>query len=307
MINILVIILGLCVFEIISSIDNAIFNASVLVRMSIKARKWFLVWGVLVAVFVVRGLLPWVILYMVYPQAGLMGSFLAAFNGDTRLEHTITLASPRLYLAGGVFLLFLFLHWIFLEETNNVFNVERYVHRHGVWFFAVASLTLSLMVWYALQSDQYLAFAAVVGASAYFIVHGFREQSEKSETSISQKNKSGEISKLLYLIIIDAIFSLDGVLGAFAFTLSVPLILIGNGVGAFVVAWLTVNKAEQLKKYYYLKDGAMYSIGILGIVMSLRGYGYSYPDWLSPVLIISIIIYFFWRSIKNNRLDNKKI
>ncbi len=297
MLNILITILGLCIFEIISSVDNAIVNASFLTKMSAKARRWFLIWGVLVAVFVVRGLLPWLILYLVYPQAGLVGSFLAVFNGDTHLQQAITLASPRLFLAGGVFLLFLFLHWIFLEENNNLFKIERYIHRQGVWFFAVVSFSLSIIVWFALHSDPLLAFAAVIGSSGYFIVHGFREQAEKSESAIRTASTTSEISKLLYLIIIDATFSLDGVLGAFAFTLSVPLILIGNGVGATVIAWLTVNKAEQLKKLHYLKDGAMYSIGTLGLIMCWEGFGYHFPDWLSPLLTIVIIGYFLWRSL----------
>lgn len=72
-----------------------------------------------------------------------------------------------------------------------------------------------------------------------------------------------DISKILYLEVIDMTFSIDGVLGAFAFTLSVPLILLGNGIGAYVVRSLTIHNIERVKRYIYLKNGAMYSIGVL--------------------------------------------
>jgi hypothetical protein len=84
-------------------------------------------------------------------------------------------------------------------------------------------------------------------------------------------------SKIMYLKVIDATFSIDGVLGAFAFTLSVPLILIGNGIGAFVVREFTVSNVDRIKKYIYLKNGAMYSILFLGIIMISESFGAHVP------------------------------
>jgi len=107
-----------------------------------------------------------------------------------------------------------------------------------------------------------------------------------------------DLSKILYLEIIDMTFSIDGVLGAFAFTLSVPLILIGNGIGAFVVRQLTLHNIERVKKYIYLKNGAMYSIGILGLIMILDGFGYHIPEWVSPLSTMGIVGYFSWLSYK---------
>jgi len=83
-------------------------------------------------------------------------------------------------------------------------------------------------------------------------------------------------SKILYLEVIDATFSIDGVVGAFAFTLSVPLILIGNGIGAFVVRELTISNIDRVKRYIYLKNGAMYSIFVLGTIMVLDSFGCIY-------------------------------
>jgi hypothetical protein len=105
-------------------------------------------------------------------------------------------------------------------------------------------------------------------------------------------------SKVFFLEVIDLSFSIDGVLGAFAFTLSVPLILIGNGIGAVIVRQLTLAHVDRVKKYAYLKNGAMYSIGVLGIVMIAHGFLIHIPSFFSPLATIVIIGYFFRRSLR---------
>ena len=121
-----------------------------------------------------------------------------------------------------------------------------------------------------------------------------------SEKRLKTQARSA-ISKLLYLEIIDATFSIDGVLGAFAFTLAVPLILIGNGLGAFVVRQLTLGNIERIKQYVYLKNGAMYSIAVLGLVMVGRSFGVPLPEWFAPLATMVIIGYFFQRSRTHQR------
>ena len=106
-------------------------------------------------------------------------------------------------------------------------------------------------------------------------------------------------SKIFFLEVIDLSFSIDGVLGAFAFTLSVPLILIGNGIGAVIVRQLTVAHVDRVKQYAFLKNGAMYSIGILGIIMIAHGFLIHIPEWLSPIATIAIIGYFFRKSLRS--------
>src|SRR3989344_675763 len=178
-------ILGLSLFEAVSSVDNAIINAEVLQTMGARARKWFLTWGMFIAVFLVRGALPFLIIWAFNTSLTPIQVLSAAWSNDPLVLESIEKSAPILLVAGGVFLLFLFLHWLFLE-------------------------------------------------------------------------------------IIDTTFSIDGVLGAFAFTLSVPLILLGNGLGALLVRDLTIRNIEHIKKYIYLKNGAMYSILVLGIVMILH-------------------------------------
>lgn len=288
-------ILGLSLFEVITSIDNAIINAEVLRGMSQKARRWFLLWGFLFAVFVVRGLLPLLIVWIANPQLGLIGVFFAAFSQDPKIAQAIEATSPLLLLGGGVFMVFLFFSWLFLEPKNYGLKGERFFQAQGAWFFAVASVLLSVIVWYALQKDPMLAFAAVLGSTSFFIIHGFRQYAEEQEKKLIGGHMS-DISKIAYLEVLDSTFSIDGVIGAFAFTFSIPLILLGNGLGAFILRKLTISNIERIKQYKYLKNGAMYSILFLGIVMVLDSFGYHIPAWLSPVITFGTVGYFFLKS-----------
>lgn len=100
----------------------------------------------------------------------------------------------------------------------------------------------------------------------------------------------------------DASFSIDGVVGAFAFTISIPLIILGNGLGALVVREFTVRGINLISKLVYLKNGAMYSIGVLGGLMVLESFGREYPFWLAPLntfLLLSIFLYLSYKEIKH--------
>lgn len=296
MLTLILVVVGLCVFEIISSIDNAVINAEVLSTMSAKARRWFLIWGLFIAVFLIRGILPWLIIWAVNPTLGPIEALTATFSNDPHVKESIELAAPILLAGGGIFLVFLFLHWLFLEEKHfGLPRFEKFFTKNGVWFFATVSIVLTGIVWFALKQNSMMAFGAVVGSSAFFITHGFKQNAEESEKNLAKKHLS-DMSKILYLEVIDATFSIDGVLGAFAFTLSVPLILLGNGIGAFVVRELTIGNIDRVKKYIYLKNGAMYSVLFLGVIMLLDAFGVHVPQWVSPVATFSAIGYFFWRS-----------
>lgn len=300
----LLIIAGLCLFETIISIDNAIINAEVLSTMKPKARQWFLVWGLLFAVFLVRGLLPWLIVWFTTPSLGFIGSLTATFSSDPLVRDAIEQSTPILMIGGGTFLIFLFFHWLFMEQKNCGLFAEKFFQQHGLWFFAVVSILLAGIVWFAIKINPLMAFSAVIGSTAFFIVHGFKENAEKAERDLVKGDMS-DISKILYLEVIDTTFSIDGVLGAFAFTLAVPLILIGNGLGAFVVRQITVGNIERIKKYRYLKNGAMYSILCLGIIMLLDSFGYHIPAWLSPVITFTVVGFFFLKSKKELLHDGK--
>jgi uncharacterized protein len=304
LLSIVVTIAGLCLFETVSSIDNAIINAEVLSGMGKKARRWFLTWGIIIAVFAVRGLLPWLIVWGVVPELGPIGAFMAAFSSDPLVHEAIESAKPVLLLAGGVFLLLLFLHWLFQEPKNFGLPGERFFLRQGVWFYAAASGLIAGLVWLASEADASgggkLGFAATLGATAFFITSGFKQNAEKQEAGLKEAAMS-DIAKLLYLEIIDLTFSIDGVLGAFAFTLSVPIILVGNGLGAIVVRQITVGNIERIKRYRFLKNGAMYSILALGAAMTFEAFGVRLPEWGTPLATFLIVGAFFLKSVADAR------
>jgi len=296
--SVILIIAGLCLFETITSIDNAIINAEVLSTMTERARRWFLIWGLLFAVVAIRGLLPWVIVWLSAPALGPVGAFTATFSSDPLVIAAIGQSAPVLLMGGGTFLLFLFFHWLFLEDKNFGLRGERFFAAKGVWFFAVVSVILSALVWIALGYNTMVAFGAVIGSTAFFIVHGFRQNAEKAEEKMLHNAGMSDLSKIFYLEVIDATFSIDGVVGAFAFTMAVPLILIGNGLGAFVVRELTIRNIDNIRKYQYLKNGAMYSILFLGMIMIADSFGVHVPFWLSPVLTFGIVGFFLVKSIR---------
>ncbi len=299
-------IVGLSLFEAVSSVDNAIINAEVLSTMGKKARRWFLTWGMFIAVFMVRGLLPFLIIWAFNTSLTPYQVLSAAWSSDPLVHESITKSAPILLVAGGIFLLFLFLHWLFLEDKKlGLPRTEKFFMAKGVWFYAIVSILLTIITWFALKENTLMGFGAVVGSSLFFITHGFKQNAEHQEKKLlSGSSAQSDLSKLFFLEIIDTTFSIDGVLGSFAFTFSIPLILIGNGIGALIVRQVTISNIERIKKYAYLKNGAMYSILVLGIVMILHAFGAHIPEWLSPLTTIIILGLFFWKSHKELKRQN---
>ncbi len=293
--SVILVVVGLVLFETISSIDNAIINAEVLSTMGAKARRWFLLWGILFAVFLIRGLLPWIVVWLATPGLGPIEALTATFSSDPRVIEAIENSAPVLLIGGGTFLLFLFFHWLFLEPKNFGLFGEKFFQAQGVWFYAIVSILLTGIVWLAMQENPMMAFGAVVGSTAFFITHGFKQNAEQKEKDLMKQHLS-DVNKILYLEAIDATFSIDGVLGAFAFTLAVPLILIGNGIGAIVVRQITVGNIDRIKKYVFLKNGAMYSILFLGLIMLGEAFGLHIPQWVAPIITFAAVGYFFHKS-----------
>jgi hypothetical protein len=295
-------VVGLALFETVSSIDNAIINAQVLHTMQPRYRRWFLTWGIVIAVLLIRGLLPWIIVWATVPSLGPIGSLTATFSNDPVIYGALETSAPILLAGGGMFLILLFLNWLFIEAKTIGLRHEEFFMRHGAWFYASASIVLATLVWYALKLNPIMAFGIVVGSTAFFITHGFKQYAEEAEKNLTSSNRS-DMSKILYLEVIDATFSIDGVLGAFAFTLSIPLILLGNGIGAIMVRQMTVGNIERIKKYVYLKNGAMYSIFVLGAIMLLHAFGFHIPEWISPIATFVIIAFFYFKSRVTRRVQ----
>ncbi len=195
--------------------------------------------------------------------------------------------------AGGIYLLFVFLGWLFLEEKKYAFLVERFIHRQSIWFYAIASIIFTILIAFSFKINSKLALTFSIDSTVFFITDGFKKNAEEKEKELLNPNLSAW-SKILYLEVLDASFSIDGVIGAFAFTLFVPLIILGNGLGALVVREFTIKGIDLLTKFAYLKNGAMYSIGMLGSLMILESFGKHYPFWLAPLNTFTLLcLYLF--------------
>lgn len=310
MLTLALIILGLVVFEVVSSIDNAVINADVLSTMQSKAAKrFFLTWGILFAVFVVRGILPSIIVFLANPDIGIWGALSAMWHSDPHVTEAVEAATPVIMMAGGVFLALLWVHWLFVEDKKFGLPLEEHIQKYGgVWFYAIASLllvgVLTMISKTVAEGAINLALAASVGFAVFFITQGFKENAEEVEARMIESGEQSSMSdwtKVLFLEVIDLVFSIDGVVGAFAFTTVVPLILIGNGIGALVVRQLTVSNVDRIRSYSYLKNGAMYSIGFLGLVMMCEAFSIHIPYWLSPGVTITLVGFFFWKSVQENK------
>jgi len=300
--SLLVIIVGLSLFEIISSIDNAVVNAHVLKTMSEKYRKIFLFWGLLFAVFIIRGLLPFAIVWIANPELSVFQVVAAAFSNDPAIRDYLDASKPLLLLGGGLYLFLVFLSWLFLEEKKYAFLAEGFIHRQGAWFYALASLLTTAVVYFSLQRNPILALAATIGVSAFFITDGFKKNAEEQEKKLLGSSMSSW-SKIIYLEVLDASFSIDGVIGAFAFTVSVPLIILGNGLGALVVREMTIRGIDLITKFAYLKNGAMYAIGVLGALMTLESFGHEFPFWTAPLSMVLFLGFFLGMSIRANKKE----
>ena len=111
--------------------------------------------------------------------------------------------------------------------------------------------------------------------------------------------KMSDISKIFLLYVVAATFSIDGGVGSFASTMAVPLIIIRTGLGAFIVREMTVCNVDKIKKYIYLKNGAIYSILIHGCIMIMDRFGFPIPFWVSPILTFGIVGWFLLKSLKS--------
>lgn len=306
MLQAILVILGLIVFEVISSIDNAIVNAHVLKTLPEKFRKFFLTWGLILAVVVIRGILPFVIVWIANPALGLSEVWQTAFSPGG-IGEALDASRPLLLLGGGMYLIMVFLAWLFLEEKKYAFLVEHFIHRQGMWFYFISSLLFTSIIYLALKVNPPLALATAIGTTAFFLTDGFKRNAEEKEKQMmSGSSTMSAWSKILYLEILDASFSIDGVIGAFAFTMSVPLILIGNGIGAFVVREFTIKGIDLISKFAYLKNGAMYSIGVLGTIMAVEAFHVHVPFWVAPANTVVIGGIFFFLSLREIKLAKKK-
>jgi len=290
----ILIILGLIVFEVVNSIDNAIVNAHVLKTMGELWRKRFLLIGIITSVFLVRFLLPLFIVWISVPNLSLPSLLSTFVGGNDVAANAIQAQKPVILMFGGVFLMYLYFHWLFLEKKEPLY-VERFLKaRHGVWFFGFAAVIL-VLVMYLARANPIMMLAAAIGSATFFLLYGLKETAESTEQTVQSPHLS-DFSKFVYLEVLDAAFSFDGVIGSFAFTINLLLIFIGIGIGAIVVRQLTVKGIDQVARYRYLKNGAMTSIGFLGLFMLVEAFGLELPSYVPIAVTLLLVGVAFWMS-----------
>ncbi|MCX7882521.1 MAG: DUF475 domain-containing protein [Brevinematales bacterium] len=291
---------GLFLFELVASIDNVIINADVLSPLSKKAKRWFMVWGLFFAVFFIRGLVPWFILHMSTPALPFWEIVDFALSHDPMVEKHFAQAKPLLMSLGGTFLLLVFFHWLFLEEKNPTFAYEKFFQQRGIWFFVVAASIVVGIIVGSYRLNISLALGSIIGSNLFFFVHGFKTTAEQKEKDLRHQS-SVEMSKLVYLLVIDMANSIDSVFGAFAFTFSLLVIFFVNGFGALIIHHLTFTNIRRVRRYRFLKHGAMYATLLLGSIMLLKAFSVHVPEWIIPLGSCGVIAVFFFLSLANKK------
>jgi uncharacterized protein len=281
------------------SADNAVVNSKVLSTMSAMWRVAFLTVGILVAVFIVRFVLP-IILVMLTAHLGFNDVLQLALNDPHKYAEYLELASPSINAFGGAFLLLIALsYFIDYQKKTYWFKwLEKYLGKLGrydnvtTFIMLMGSLLLYLTVDLADQSTVLLASICALTLHTGLSLMEDMFKKHYSHSSLHIKTGFAGLVSFAYLEVLDASFSLDGVIGAFALTGSVILIMAGLGAGAVWVRSLTVHLVESraLERYIYLEHGAHWAIAFLGMVMWLRLYNLRLPEFIVGLGGLMIII-----------------
>jgi len=269
----------LAILEISLSFDNAVVNAMKLEHMSKIWQKRFLTWGIAIAVFGMRFLFP-ILVVSVFAHLDMLTVTNIALTDSTKYSHYLALSHAPIVTFGGIFLIMLFLNYFF-DHEKDVHWIEcielpiSYLDRiRGIEI--IISLIVLIILNNFIPEGQKVAvlLAGITGIITYLTIDGISHFLEKHDKERMAKCATSTIActgfvSFLYLELIDASFSLDGVLGAFALSNDVIIIAIGLGIGAMFVRSLTlvIVETKTLSKFRYLEHGAHWAIGALAIIM----------------------------------------
>jgi hypothetical protein len=289
----------LIVVEIVFSFDNAAVNAKYLVRMNAFWQKMFLTVGILIAVFGMRLVFPFVIVCTTGGISPAEAIKLALEQGPVdqvgSYGYILNQAHPTIAAFGGIFLLMLFLDFIFDSEREITWLswIERPLQRIGkldVATVVVAGIVLLLTAEFLIPGHEIgetkdVLFAGLFGMVTYLGVNGLatlmQSKEEAKAAAMEQETSSGKsqvllagraaFSMFMFLEVLDATFSFDGVIGAFAITPDPIIIALGLGIGALFVRSMTVYlvRTGTLAEYRYLEHGAHWAIGALAVMLLL--------------------------------------
>ncbi len=256
----------LTILEVSLSFDNAVVNAKILKNMDKIWQKRFLTWGIVIAVFGMRLIFP-VLIVSLAANIGFLETIKIALNNPHKYHEILSSTEHMIYAFGGGFLWLVFSDFLFEKKDIKWLKpVERTAERFGKVeniSLIVATLLGIIIVYYI--KDYKIAIAYFLGILSYSILKGVN-------SSLSIEGIKNGLMGLIYLEVLDASFSFDGVIGAFAITGDILIIMLGLGIGAMFVRSLTVWMIDKgvLDEYKYLEHGAHYAIGILAAIMLLK-------------------------------------
>lgn len=300
----------LVVLEVTFSFDNAVINSKVLARMSPLWQKLFLTVGIFIAVFVVRFLLP-IFIVMVTSGNGAGEVIHMALNEPEKYGETLHHAAPTIDAFGGTFLTMIGISY-FMNRKKDIHWLERIEKRlmyaGNYENFKVFVMLAVAMVLYATVDDSYkqtVLVASIAGTLLHIGLEVFGAFFEKRQSKAAALTGMAAFGAFMYLEVLDASFSLDGVIGAFAITNDIVLIIAGLGAGAVWVRSLTVYlmRAGVLSKYRYMEHGAHWAILALGAIMLIKLYHVEPPEWL----VGSVGLVFIATAITSSVIEMKRM
>ncbi|WP_042372174.1 DUF475 domain-containing protein [Streptacidiphilus neutrinimicus] len=324
------VVLILAILEISLSFDNAVINATVLRRMSPFWQRIFLTVGVLVAVFGMRLVFPLLVVGLTAHIAPLTVLQLAVdssrtYHGLSYAEH-LDAAHPAIAAFGAAFLLMIFLEFLCGEKEQRWFGpLERMMERFGRLERLPVILTLAALLLasrlFAGDRAETVLLAGVAGVLTYLLATGLAdrfeavgvpdEDDDAAHPTVpvprprrSTLHVAGKAAFVLfvYLEILDASFSFDGVVGAFAVSQNIFQIALGLGIGAFYIRSLTVHLVRRgtLDDYVYLEHGAHYAIGALALIL-MASIRYTIPEVVTGLIGVAFIALALYGSVLRNR------
>jgi uncharacterized protein len=301
----------LAVLETSLSFDNAVVNATVLRDMTPVWRHRFLTWGIAIAVFGMRIVFPLVVVSFV-AHLGPIDALVLALTRPDEYARVLTSAHAPLGAFGGAFLGMVCLTYFFDQEKDVhwIRSVEKFLARFGkMEAIELAVMMLGIYVFSRLvppEQAQSFLVAGLFGLVTFIVVDGIGTAMEVDPDKVHDVHRASAAS-FLYLEVLDASFSFDGVIGAFALTHNLLVIAIGLGIGAMFVRSMTVMLVDEgtLQSYRYLEHGAFWAIGALAFIM-LLGTVVEVPEVVTGLVGAALIGLSFWSSLRHNRMESAR-
>ena len=298
----------LSVLEISLSFDNAVVNATVLRDMDAKWRHRFLTWGILIAVFGMRIVFP-LLIVAIAAHLGPISAVSLAIGQPDEYARILTEAHTGIAAFGGTFLFMVGLKYFFDadKEVHWIGSVERLLAKFSD--VEAAGIAIVLLCLYGvstqLPSEEATTFliSGIFGLLSFIAVEGLGSLMEASQAQVGAVHRSGAAA-FIYLEVLDASFSFDGVIGAFALSNNLFVIAIGLGIGAMFVRSMTIMLVDKgtLTEYRYLEHGAFWAILALALIMYAQVLTHI-PEVVTGLIGATLIGLSFWSSVRHNKAD----